>query len=313
MHRTAPATPRAELLLASGYSYEVDWWSVGVVAFEMLCGYPPFCARTTQETCDRIVMWASSLHIPTESIPLSGEAVRLITRLLCARTGRLGLYGVREVQAEPWFAGTDWKGLRLRSAPYVPPPSDPNLIPRDAAGAPAAEPPAAAPHRLGRLGTRHALARRFVGWDKSPGLAGLRRTGAPAEGAAQHEQALAQVLPRFERLSASDAALEAAGGCLRRSSSRLTIVLDQEPDLEAESPLGGRRHKEPTRWRPDDVAGKAAVPQHTLPAVLPDLAGPFTVAGKAAVPHHTLPAVLPDLHAGQHVLPAVLPDLRKLG
>lgn len=31
-----------EILFKSGYDYSVDWWSLGVVIFEMLTGYSPF-------------------------------------------------------------------------------------------------------------------------------------------------------------------------------------------------------------------------------------------------------------------------------
>lgn len=140
----------------------------------MLCGYPPFSAPTTQETCDRIVMCSRTLHIPTESLPLSAEVVRFIRRLLCARTMRLGIGGLREVQDEPWFAGTDWSSLRTLNAPYVPVLSDPNLIAReenmvvqelDMQGSMAHEPNSNAAH--GGSTKRHSLSQHFLGWDLS--------------------------------------------------------------------------------------------------------------------------------------------------
>lgn len=38
-----------------GYREEVDWWSLGVVAFELLYGKRPFRGRTTKELAARIV------------------------------------------------------------------------------------------------------------------------------------------------------------------------------------------------------------------------------------------------------------------
>jgi serine/threonine protein kinase len=38
-----------ELLLGEGYDYSVDWWSVGVILFELLTGVPPFFADTPEE------------------------------------------------------------------------------------------------------------------------------------------------------------------------------------------------------------------------------------------------------------------------
>lgn len=110
-----------EVFLQAGYGREADWWSVGVIMFEMLCGYPPFCADTPMETYRKIMNWKETLEFP-EDIPLSPEAVDLMKKLICDAEHRLGSgdQGVPRLMAHPWFKGLDWENVRKLPAPIKP-------------------------------------------------------------------------------------------------------------------------------------------------------------------------------------------------
>ncbi|VFV32153.1 serine threonine-protein kinase [Lynx pardinus] len=103
-----------------GYTQLCDWWSVGVILFEMLVGQPPFLAPTPTETQLKVINWENTLHIPAQ-VKLSAEARDLITKLCCAADQRLGRNGADDLKAHPFFGAIDFSSdIRKQPAPYVP-------------------------------------------------------------------------------------------------------------------------------------------------------------------------------------------------
>ena len=108
-----------EVLKKQGYGPEIDWWSVGVIFFEMLVGYAPFCSKETQEVCYKVLNWKQFLKIPSK-IKISDEAEDLICKLINNPKDRLGLKGAEEIKKHPFFRGVDWDNIRNIKAPFIP-------------------------------------------------------------------------------------------------------------------------------------------------------------------------------------------------
>lgn len=108
-----------EVLQRTGYTQLCDWWSVGVILYEMLVGSPPFLAPTPAETQLKVINWESTLHVP-DAANLSPESKDLILQLCSGQDTRLGK-DANEVKNHPFLKGIDFdKGLRNQVAPYIP-------------------------------------------------------------------------------------------------------------------------------------------------------------------------------------------------
>ena len=66
-----------EVFLQRGYSSSCDWWSLGVIMFEMLIGFPPFCSEDAQITYRKVMQWRETLNFPPE-VPISNVSRDLI-------------------------------------------------------------------------------------------------------------------------------------------------------------------------------------------------------------------------------------------
>lgn len=71
-----------EIISCEGHSTAADWWSLGVLLFELLVGIPPFYHPSINVMFERIK--DKDVVFPREN-PISEEAVDLIKKFLCKK------------------------------------------------------------------------------------------------------------------------------------------------------------------------------------------------------------------------------------
>ncbi|KAJ8753669.1 hypothetical protein K2173_026345 [Erythroxylum novogranatense] len=120
--RSAVGTPdylAPEILLGTGHGATADWWSVGVILFEMIVGIPPFNAEHPQIIFENIL----NRKIPWPRVPqeMSVETKDLIDRLLTEDPHqRLGSRGASEVKEHSFFKDINWDTLARQKAAFIP-------------------------------------------------------------------------------------------------------------------------------------------------------------------------------------------------
>ncbi|EUC67414.1 Serine/Threonine kinase catalytic domain protein [Rhizoctonia solani AG-3 Rhs1AP] len=110
------------LLDDHGYSKLVDFWSLGVLLFEMCCGWSPFYAEDTQQMYKNICF--GKIRFPRGVI---GEDGKQFVKGLLNRNPkhRLGAHrDAEELKEHPFFKTIDWVALAQKQ---VPPPFKPSV------------------------------------------------------------------------------------------------------------------------------------------------------------------------------------------
>ncbi|GLD69974.1 citron Rho-interacting kinase-like protein, partial [Lates japonicus] len=100
----------------STYGVECDWWSLGVIAYEMIYARSPFSDGTSTRTIHNILNFQRFLKFPHEP-QASKQFVDLVQSLLCGAKERLGYQGLH---CHSFFSSVDWNNLRHVLPPFVP-------------------------------------------------------------------------------------------------------------------------------------------------------------------------------------------------
>ncbi|CAL4105791.1 unnamed protein product [Meganyctiphanes norvegica] len=111
-----------EIILNKGHDKAVDYWSIGILMYELLTGTPPFTGGDPMKTYNIILKGIDMIDFPSH---IQRNAISLIKRL-CRESSseRLGYQrgGIADIKKHKWFQGFDWDNLRLRTLqpPIVP-------------------------------------------------------------------------------------------------------------------------------------------------------------------------------------------------
>ncbi|XP_069478962.1 ribosomal protein S6 kinase alpha-1 isoform X1 [Ambystoma mexicanum] len=115
-----------EVVNRQGHTHSADWWSYGVLMFEMLTGSLPFQGKDRKETMTLILK--AKLGMPQF---LSNEAQSLLRALFKRNpNNRLGssMDCAEEIKRHPFFSTIDWNKLFRRE---LPPPFKPAVVQPD--------------------------------------------------------------------------------------------------------------------------------------------------------------------------------------
>eukprot|EP01083_Nonionella_stella_P085326 236565_1 len=109
-----------EIIRGGGHGVGVDYWTLGILLYEMLGSMPPFYDRDPTNIYRKICR-----SEPSFPAYFSNSAKDIIRKLLRKRaTERLGCIagGIRTIKKQAWFKGFDWKKLQKQEmkVPYKP-------------------------------------------------------------------------------------------------------------------------------------------------------------------------------------------------
>ena len=116
----------AEIVASRPYSFPVDWWSLGVLVFELTSGKTPFRADDSEGIYTNIqigkIQW-----VPEVTGPIKDLCAALLET---DPRKRLGSKGAEDIKKAAWFAGIQWEKIGHRGIhpPVVPSSSTPETL-----------------------------------------------------------------------------------------------------------------------------------------------------------------------------------------
>ncbi|KAL1334046.1 hypothetical protein HN51_062930 [Arachis hypogaea] len=101
-----------EIILAKGHNKDADWWSIGILLYEMLTGKAPFTHTNKKKLQEKIIKEKVKLP-PTVSTEAHSLLKGLLQKDPSTRLGN-GPNGDEQIKSHKWFRPINWKKLEAR-------------------------------------------------------------------------------------------------------------------------------------------------------------------------------------------------------
>jgi len=113
-----------ELLESQGYTHAVDWWTLGVLAFELLSGYAPFEAGSDAELYRKIQKGIDKVKFPKKWRNVVTDFIKSLLQKNPHNRLPMKVGGTKLLRMHNWYSGFDWASYANST---LPPPYTPTV------------------------------------------------------------------------------------------------------------------------------------------------------------------------------------------
>jgi cGMP-dependent protein kinase len=111
-----------ELIASTGHTHAVDWWTLGILIFELMSGNPPFEAPSPMQIYGKVMKGIGKVKFPSKCQGAVGDLIRDLLKKDPAERLPMKAGGTKLLRQHPWYADFDWDrcfSLRM-DPPYKP-------------------------------------------------------------------------------------------------------------------------------------------------------------------------------------------------
>jgi len=111
-----------ELIASTGHTNAVDWWTLGVLIFELMSGHAPFESACPMQIYSKVTKGVGEVVFPPKCMGPVGDLVRALLKYEPSERLAMRPGGTKNFKDHQWYQGFDWMAMAtlLLEAPYKP-------------------------------------------------------------------------------------------------------------------------------------------------------------------------------------------------
>jgi len=100
-----------ELISSAGHTNAMDWWTLGILTFELMSGHPPFEAAYPMQVYSKVMQGINKVNFPPKCQGAVSELIRGLLKASPSERLPMRPGGVKNLKDCKWYQGFDWNAM----------------------------------------------------------------------------------------------------------------------------------------------------------------------------------------------------------